>query len=246
MGFVQGSNELAAGKIKLGSTNVDKIYFGSTLAWPDSNTIIIDGLEYGIVTNPVTGRTWLDRNLGATEVAQTSSWTAAQGWLYQWGRLTDGHQIRTSTRIQQTSATDNPNSNLFFGNATTPFDWRVPQNNLLWQGVGGINNPGISGYRIPTETEWQDEINTWSSQDVDGGFNSVLKLPKTGYRTLDGSGFVQVGQQGFYWTSSVNTQAGYNDSSCARINDRFAPGGPSAGITTEGRAAGMAVRLILN
>jgi len=36
MGFVQGSNELAAGKIKLGSTDVDKIYFGSTIAWPVS------------------------------------------------------------------------------------------------------------------------------------------------------------------------------------------------------------------
>ena len=34
MGFVQGSNALAAGKIKLGSTDIDKIYFGSTEAWP--------------------------------------------------------------------------------------------------------------------------------------------------------------------------------------------------------------------
>ena len=36
MGFVQGSNALAAGKIKLGSTDIDKIYFGSTLAWSEA------------------------------------------------------------------------------------------------------------------------------------------------------------------------------------------------------------------
>lgn len=34
MGFVQGSNAFAAGKIKLGSTDIDRLYFGSDLIWP--------------------------------------------------------------------------------------------------------------------------------------------------------------------------------------------------------------------
>ena len=206
--------------------------------------IIIDGITYNEVVSPSTGRTWLDRNLGATEVAQTSGWPSAQGWLYQWGRLSDGHQLRGASYTSQTSSLDNPNSNLFFGNENSPFDWRVPQNNSLWQGVNGINNPGVSNFRLPTEAEWQEEINTWSSQDVDGGFNSILKLPKTGYRLSSGAGTVQIGSQGFYWTSSVRAQVGYNNSSCAQINDKYAPGGLSAGIVAADRARGMAVRLI--
>lgn len=35
MNFKQGSNSFAFGKIKLGSSNINKIYFGSTYVWPD-------------------------------------------------------------------------------------------------------------------------------------------------------------------------------------------------------------------
>jgi hypothetical protein len=48
------------------------------------------------VTNPTTGKTWMDRNLGATQVATSSTDAAAYGDLYQWGRRADGHQCRTS------------------------------------------------------------------------------------------------------------------------------------------------------
>ena len=54
MGFVQGSNALAAGKIKLGSTDIDKIYFGSNFVWPlipTSGSCAIEGT--GQVTIPV-------------------------------------------------------------------------------------------------------------------------------------------------------------------------------------------------
>jgi hypothetical protein len=35
----------------------------------DGNTISFKGLTYKLVTSPDTGRVWLDRNLGATQVA---------------------------------------------------------------------------------------------------------------------------------------------------------------------------------
>jgi uncharacterized protein (TIGR02145 family) len=45
-----------------------------------------------------------------------------------------------------------------------PYDWRVPQNDNLWQGVDGTNNPCPEGWRIPTQTEWatlvSDEVIT--------------------------------------------------------------------------------------
>ncbi|MFZ1451482.1 MAG: hypothetical protein WAT20_02205, partial [Ferruginibacter sp.] len=48
------------------------------------------------VFNPITGKIWMDRNLGASRVATSSTDDLAYGDLYQWGRLTDGHQNRTS------------------------------------------------------------------------------------------------------------------------------------------------------
>jgi hypothetical protein len=44
----------------------------SALAWIErdnkikDNTIVFNGLTYGLVLSPYTGRVWLDRNLGAT------------------------------------------------------------------------------------------------------------------------------------------------------------------------------------
>jgi hypothetical protein len=32
------------------------------------NTIVFNGLTYGLVLSPYTGRVWLDRNLGATRI----------------------------------------------------------------------------------------------------------------------------------------------------------------------------------
>ena len=42
------------------------------------------------------GQVWMNRNLGASRVAVSSTDTAAYGDLYQWGRLDDGHESRTS------------------------------------------------------------------------------------------------------------------------------------------------------
>ncbi|MFT7002526.1 MAG: hypothetical protein ACJAVW_003569 [Spirosomataceae bacterium] len=53
------------------------------------------------VTNPTTGKIWMDRNLGATRVATSSTDAYAYGDLYQWGRATDGHTLRTSVAKPQ-------------------------------------------------------------------------------------------------------------------------------------------------
>jgi hypothetical protein len=106
-----------------------------------NETIVIHGLTYGYAYNPTTQRVWLDRNLGATQVATSSTDSNAYGWLYQWGRATDGHQIRTSVTTPTLSSTDQPINNNFIITSITPDDWRNPQNNNLWQGVDGINNP---------------------------------------------------------------------------------------------------------
>lgn len=81
-----------------------------------------EGLPYLPVRSRVTGRIWMDRNLGATRVAQARQDYPAYGDLYQWGRKADGHQkITWSSVIEGTGVTstttqaDTPNHALFIG-----------------------------------------------------------------------------------------------------------------------------------
>ena len=97
------------------------------------------------VTNPTTGKTWMDRNLGASQAATSSTDDAAYGDLYQWGRRADGHQCRTSPTTATLSSIDQPAHGNFITIGSTPYDWLSPQNVNLWQGVNGVNNPCPSG-----------------------------------------------------------------------------------------------------
>jgi hypothetical protein len=124
------------------------------------------------VTNPATGKTWMDRNLGASQVATSSTDANAYGDLYQWGRGSDGHQCRNSPNTSTLSSTDQPGHGSFI---FSPSDWRSPQNGNLWQGLSGINNPCPSGYRLPTEAELNSERLSWISNNAAGAFASPLK-----------------------------------------------------------------------
>jgi uncharacterized protein (TIGR02145 family) len=162
------------------------------------------------IYNPATGQIWMDRNLGATQVATSSTDAAAYGDLYQWGRGTDGHQIRTSSTTTTLSSTDAPGDANFILITSMPYDWRSSQNHNLWQGVNGINNPCPSGYRLPTQAELESERTSWSSQNAAGAFASPLKLPMAGYRNSSDGSLSSVGTNGFYWSSTVsNTKAVY-------------------------------------
>ena len=52
-------------------------------------------LPKGLVMSK-TGRIWMDKNLGAKQVATSASDTLSFGYLFQWGRAKDGHQERYS------------------------------------------------------------------------------------------------------------------------------------------------------
>ena len=148
------------------------------------------------------GRIWMDRNLGASKVATSSTDVESYGDLYQWGRGTDGHQNRTSGTTTTRSSTDAPGNGNFILATISPNDWRNPQNINLWQGVNGVNNPCPTGFRVPTEDEWNAEKVTWSSDNAAGAFASPLKLPVAGYRFNDGS--VYTDPLGRYWSSTVS------------------------------------------
>jgi uncharacterized protein (TIGR02145 family) len=146
----------------------------------------------------------MDRNLGATQVATSSTDQNAYGDLYQWGRRADGHQCRTSPTTGTLSSVDQPAHGSFILAPNAPYDWRTPQNSNLWQGVNGVNNPCPSGYRIPTETEINDERLSWSVNTSVGAFASPLKWTLAGYRDNHDGSFDNVGAYGIYWSSTVS------------------------------------------
>ena len=86
------------------------------------NSVFCSGTPTAIVdvTNPTTGRIWMDRNLGATQAATSSTDANSYGDLYQWGRRSDGHQCRTSATTTTLSSTDQPANASFIVAPNTP------------------------------------------------------------------------------------------------------------------------------
>jgi len=203
-----------------------------------SGTVFCGGVVTEIVdvVNPVTGKTWMDRNLGASQVATTSTDAASYGDLYQWGRRADGHQCRTSPTTSTLSSTDQPAHGSFILGANALYDWRSPQNTNLWQGVNGVNNPCPSGYRLPTETEINAEHLSWSSNNSAGAFASPLKLPVAGFRISSNGSLFVVGSFGHYWSSTVSS----TDSRILVFTSS------SKGMGTSNRADGNSVRCLKN
>ncbi len=155
------------------------------------------------VINPSTGKTWMDRNLGASQVATSSTDAAAYGDLYQWGRRSDGHQCRNSATTTTLSSVDQPAHGDFILAPNTPTDWRSPQNTNLWQGVNGVNIPCPIGYRLPTEIEWNQERLSWSIQNSNGANLSYLKIALSGDRYNNNAFIYGLTQYATFWTSTV-------------------------------------------
>ena len=197
----------------------------------DRNTTIVD------VTNPATGRTWMDRNLGASRAAISSTDEQAYGDLYQWGRGADGHQLRNSPTTTTLSSSDQPgHGNFILSNSTVNWDWRSPRNDNFWQGVSGINNPCPDGYRLPTEAEWISERQSWRSNNSAGAYTSPLKLPSSGNRQFGFDSLSSIGSHGFYWSSTVS---GF-------FSQRLRFNLTNSDISNNGRAFGFSVRCLKN
>ena len=221
---------ICAGTTVTLSVNIGPSYPAGTVHCNGTPTAVVD------VTNPTTGKTWMDRNLGASRVATLSTDTQAFGDFYQWGRAADGHQCRTSTTTTTLSSTDVPGNNSFILSPTTPYNWRSTQNTNLWQGVNGTNNPCPSGYRVPTETELNAERLSWSASTSVGAFSSPLKLPVGGFRSYNSGSFSGVSSSGVYWTNTVSSNFSrllYFDASSSSMNMNY-------------RANGYSIRCIKN
>ncbi len=167
------------------------------------------------------GQTWMDRNLGASQVATASNDYLAYGSLFQWGRAAEGHEIinwtssagsdgqeqnNETTTNATTPAPDlgNPWDGKFIKETSTPYDWLVPSNNDLWQDISGTNNPCPSGFRLPTQNELNVERVSWSTNDRSGAFGSPLKLVCAGNRKYNTGGLFMPGSYGYLYSSTTD------------------------------------------
>jgi uncharacterized protein (TIGR02145 family) len=230
----------------------------TTTADPNSVTFIYNGasVTYGVITSAVTGRKWMDRNLGASRVATASNDRMAYGHLFQWGRPADGHQLVNFTsptagagvngKTKTLATSDVPGNSLFITpdntveqNGVYVYDWRNDQNTNRW----AINSQGScpSGWHVPTTAEWGAETGI---TNLTTGYNQ-LKLTAAGFRygDFDGSGregtVRSAGSFAWYWSSSVwPSGAGFSSFKSISSNESL--------TDLAGRAYGMPIRCIKN
>ncbi len=187
-----------------------------------SDTVTLNWVDGpGEVYSDSTAEYWLDRNLGASQVATASDDHLAYGSLFQWGRAAEGHEVinwtsntgsdgaeqTNETSTNATHATPNQSEDWdgnFILEDTSPYDWLTTPDNSLWQGVSGTNNPCPGGFRLPTEAELEAEYLSWSTNNSAGAFASPLKLVTAGDRNNSTGALENVGSYGKLWSSTIS------------------------------------------
>jgi len=153
------------------------------------------------------GEIWKSKNLGARQIATSSSDPSSYGYIYQWGRNSDGHEFRASATTTGPVASGSEGNN-FITNTTAPNDWLSTQDDTRWGATKTANDPCPTGYRVPTETELSAERLLFATYDAAGAFGSELKFPAAGYRNPSTGALGNVGSTGHYWSSTVYGTSG--------------------------------------
>ena len=176
-----------------------------------------NGFAYGTVVSPFTGRTWLDRNLGASRVCTSYNDSACYGDYYQWGRNTDEHEHSTSdTTTVKVNDINNAGIN-FIVNSSSPRDWTTIDNDGSLRSANWNKTDGSSvcpiGYRVPSIYELRAETTDDSvaiivSDKIDA-FNNFLKLPSSGERKGSTGRKSSVGSAVHVWSATPYESKAY-------------------------------------
>lgn len=171
-------------------------------------------IVYGTVISPYTGRVWLDRNLGASQVCTAYNDSKCYGDFYQWGRNIDGHEKPTSAVTTTLASNINFVGTNFIKHVSSPRDWSTTDisgdlRHENWSKTDGSSICPV-GFRVPTINEIKAEtieVGEYSSvvvSDRIDAFDSFLKLPSSGDRKGSTGLRSWKGIYGFIW-SSTNT-----------------------------------------
>ena len=218
---------IAALDFQVNGNSKGNVNLGITGGIPDRN---FTDANHKFIYLPITaadGNIWLNNNLGANysninhpqfnpaQQATAHNDHHAYGSLFQWGRYSDGHELinytngTTGNGVHGTTSTNpssnTPGHNLFVTEGSDPYDWRVPQNDNLWQGEAGINNPCPEGYRVPTETEFDAIVSAYNIINITTAASSSLAFSTLGSRNYnDGVVNNNTATTGSYWTSTID------------------------------------------
>ena len=203
--------------------------------------IIHNGYTYKSVKSPITGRIWLDRNIGAAEVCTSYNDVACYGDYFQWGRNPDGHEDSQSgtTPTQATNISNVGHSLFITTNYANRYDWAYNvdpsgfSRSMQWIKTDG-SSVCPKGYRVPTYNELAQEV-VGHIHNRDEAFNSFLKLPSAGYRMINGV-FAFVGEEGGYWSSDPNNP----DTAKGGLLKKYS----AMGVAELNRGFGLSVRCI--
>ena len=211
------------------------------------NGVVMPALESGVLTMPLTGtnttinllpridiksiptsatqvtdvvygtQTWMDRNLGARQVANAINDVFSYGNYYQWGRSADGHEITVWNGTSKTAGrgladtTNTLAADAYPSHAnfiiTSSSDWLGdPAGSdvaTLWANAN--QGPCPANYHVPTNDEWNtaDGFNSGWKNSTET-YASALKLPSSGFRTFANGTLRTQGTLGYYWSGAVS------------------------------------------
>ena len=131
------------------------------------------------------------------------------GWYFMWGSVTSGGDPDCSW----VNCPGNGGSSDYNSSAIATWDNSNLTNNVLKPEVDAASVNWGDGWRMPTNTEWQELINhtncTWTTENgvygrkFEGDNGNYVFLPAAGLR--DGTILGYAGPCAFYWSSSLNS-----------------------------------------
>jgi len=161
-------------------------------------------------TVTINSKLWSQANLGAAQVATSTTDANSFGFKYQWGRASDGHQVPTSPTTSTYSNGPSPGNGSFILSTLQNGNW-MNQNpsTTSWAGTTAINNPCPTGWRIPTTSEWTWFITNLKVNNSSIGFNAStaysndfnIKLPSGGQRHRSTGALTNDNHHG-YWLNN--------------------------------------------
>lgn len=235
---------------------------GST-GWVKYVDIYGDTIEYKTV-RAADGRIWLQQNLGSPVVANSFNDENAYGGYFQWGRPMDMHELSGSEVAKVTEpytpSTIVPNLEGKFiatvSSSARQAWWANGEIDDTWTAKNqdevtiknGQDPCKIFGeeWRLPTYLEWMELIDREQISNRVSAFNSSLKLVAGGHRNGLNGNFYQVGNIGYYWSSTpaISTDPNMDTEGFARGRSAWFWESQTTPYRRERRSNGYGVRCL--